>query len=289
MTGTQEILWNSLSESLIITFWIFILMIGIELLVLKYKSSSSLLKTKNNFISYLVSSLSGYIPGCVGMFAMDSLYMAGLLSFGALAATMITSIGDEIVVLFSLVIKGMISLKILTILLSVLFILGITGGFLADWLVKKFKIKQSKKCNIEIHEHDKAFSLKHFFMHHIFQHILLKHIWQIAIWIFVTLTIMNFSQGYLVNFKLGELQKFYLIIIAGLIGLIPISGPGTIFFMLFANGFIPFSVLLTNCIVQDGHGMLPILGFSFKDAVKVKIFKLAFGLIIGIGLYLLKI
>ena len=152
MTGTQEILWNSFTETLIITFWIFILMIGIELLVLKYKNSLNLLRTKNNFISYLISCFSGYIPGCVGMFAMDSLYMAGFLSFGALTATMITSIGDEIVVLFSLVIKGLISLKILTILLFTLFVLGITGGFLADWLVKKFKIKQCEKCHIEIHE-----------------------------------------------------------------------------------------------------------------------------------------
>jgi hypothetical protein len=70
-----------------------------------------------------------------------------------------------------------------------------------------------------------------------------------------------------------------------LVGLIPESGPHIIFVKLFADGMIPFSVLLTSSIVQDGHGMLPMLSYSIEDTVKIKLFNFAFGIIIGLILF----
>ncbi|PJA96982.1 MAG: selenocysteine protein, partial [Ignavibacteriales bacterium CG_4_9_14_3_um_filter_34_10] len=55
----------------------------------------------------------------------------------------------------------------------------------------------------------------------------------------------------------------------------------------FAQGLIPFSVFLTSSIVQDGHGMLPMLSYSFKDSIRLKIFNLVIG--VSIGLILLAI
>jgi len=51
--------------------------------------------------------------------------------------------------------------------------------------------------------------------------------------------------------------------------------------MMYAQGLVPFSVLLTTSFVQDGHGMLPLLSYSFKDSVLIKIFNLVFGLLVG--------
>jgi hypothetical protein len=64
--------------------------------------------------------------------------------------------------------------------------------------------------------------------------------------------------------------------------LIPESGPHLIFVTLFAEGLIPFSVLLTSSIVQDGHGMLPLLSYSVKDSVIIKAFNFFFGIILGL-------
>ncbi len=274
-------------ESVMIIFIIFLLMTFIEFLVLKYSKALLLLSIKNKFYSYVIASLFGFIPGCVGMFAMDSLYMAGFLNFGALVSTMLASIGDEITVLISLAIRGEFSIRIMILLLSSLFILGIIGGFLADWTVKKFNLTLSEKCTIEIHEHDKTFSLNHFFKHHIYEHIVKKHIWKIFIWILLTLILMNLFHNLLGEFHLVGYHKLIMIGLAALIGLIPISGPGTFLFFLFIGGQIPFSVLITNCIVQDGHGLLPILGYSLNDAIKVKLFNTAIGLTVGILFYLM--
>jgi hypothetical protein len=50
---------------------------------------------------------------------------------------------------------------------------------------------------------------------------------------------------------------------------------------LYAAGDIPAAVLVTSSIVQDGHGMLPLLAESRGDFVKVKAINLALGLAAG--------
>jgi hypothetical protein len=56
--------------------------------------------------------------------------------------------------------------------------------------------------------------------------------------------------------------------------------------MLYARGVIPFSILLASSIVQDGHGMLPLLSYTVRDSLLVKLFNLAFGVGIGLAFYL---
>jgi len=42
-------------------------------------------------------------------------------------------------------------------------------------------------------------------------------------------------------------------------------------------------VLLANSIVQDGHGMLPLLADSRRDFLRVKLINFAVGLLIGLA------
>jgi hypothetical protein len=74
---------------------------------------------------------------------------------------------------------------------------------------------------------------------------------------------------------------FATLVIASLVGLIPESGPHLVFVTLFAQGTIPFSVLLANSIVQDGHGTLPLLASSKRGFVGVKLVNLVVGLALG--------
>lgn len=80
-----------------------------------------------------------------------------------------------------------------------------------------------------------------------------------------------FIQGHMVG----------VLVIGALLGIVPESGPHLIFVMMYAQGLIPFSVLLTTSFVQDGHGMLPLLSYSIKDSLLIKAFNLVFGLAIG--------
>ena len=79
---------------------------------------------------------------------------------------------------------------------------------------------------------------------------------------------------------------FLVLLIAVLIGIVPESGPHLVFVTLFAQGTIPFSILLASSIVQDGHGTLPLLAVSGRAFIWLKLVNIAFGLLLGLaGLY----
>ena len=77
-------------------------------------------------------------------------------------------------------------------------------------------------------------------------------------------------------------NQIIVILIACLIGLIPESGPHLVFVSLFATGSIPFSVLLASSIVQDGHGMIPLLAETKRGFLTVKAVNVVFGVLVGI-------
>jgi hypothetical protein len=60
-----------------------------------------------------------------------------------------------------------------------------------------------------------------------------------------------------------------------------------VFVTLFSQQLIPFSILLASSIVQDGHGMLPMLAESRKDFFLIKGINILIGLVIGMLLLFL--
>jgi hypothetical protein len=128
---------------------------------------------------------------------------------------------------------------------------------------------------------------EHFLQDHLWNHIVKVHILRIFAWTFGALLL-----GELLIENL-ELRQFILnhpgsmLFVACLVGLIPLSGPQFIFVVLFASGLIPFSILLTNAVVQDGDGMLPLLAHSRKAFMQVKLIKVGVALVIGGATHLL--
>lgn len=62
---------------------------------------------------------------------------------------------------------------------------------------------------------------------------------------------------------------------------ISVFGPHLVFVTIFAEDVVPFSVLLASSIVQDGHGMLPMLAHSRRAFIVIKLVNLIVGLAIG--------
>ncbi len=127
---------------------------------------------------------------------------------------------------------------------------------------------------------------EHFLKEHIWKHIVKKHIVRIFLWSFSAIIFVELGYQYW-NIEEFVQQHMELVgLLAVLLAIVPESGPHMIFVMLYAKGLIPFSILLASSIVQDGHGMLPLLSYSVKDSILVKIFNLVFGIIIGLAFYL---
>jgi hypothetical protein len=123
----------------------------------------------------------------------------------------------------------------------------------------------------------------HFLDEHLWRHVAKRHLPGIFLWTLGALVAM-----YLIidraHFDVAgavEHGKWIVLAVACLIGLIPESGPHLVFVMLFARGEIPFSILLASSIVQDGHGMLPMLAQSRKTFVTVKAINFVVGLAVG--------
>jgi hypothetical protein len=112
-------------------------------------------------------------------------------------------------------------------------------------------------------------------------------LWRVFLWTFFALVVVHMGLNYwnLKGFVSNNLPWMFLL--GALVAIIPESGPHLIFVMLFAEGVIPFSVLFTSSFVQDGHGILPLLAYTVKDSILIKILNVVFGLGIGIVLYLL--
>ena len=127
----------------------------------------------------------------------------------------------------------------------------------------------------------------HYLKEHIWRHIIKEHLWRVFLWTFATLFFIT------IGLKYWNLEAFvrsnmaWVFLICALVGIIPESGPHMVFVMMFANGMVPFSILLTSSIVQDGHGMLPLLSYSSKDVLMIKIFNLVFAIAIGLPLLLI--
>jgi len=131
------------------------------------------------------------------------------------------------------------------------------------------------------------FSSEHYIEEHIFNHIAKKHFIRIFLWSFASLLVIDIALQYLDFASFAKNNMPWILLISAVVGLIPESGPSLIFITLFAQGVIPFSVLLTSSIVQDGHGMLPLLSYSIKDAMLIKFINVMIGLSVGGCLYLL--
>jgi len=128
----------------------------------------------------------------------------------------------------------------------------------------------------------------HFLEHHLWDHIIKKHFLKVLLWtagaLALTAVIINF-----IDVRVWIHDNLWIILIVSvLIGIIPESGPHMIFISLFMAGTIPFSILLANTIVQDGHGALPLLAESRRSFFLVKFINTviafltgALGLLIG--------
>jgi hypothetical protein len=122
----------------------------------------------------------------------------------------------------------------------------------------------------------------HFLISHLWGHVIRKHFLKVFLWTFGAFIIIHTGLEFL-NLKEWLANNLFLVLlIAVLVGIIPESGPHLIFLTLFVNGSIPFSILIANSIVQDGHGALPLLAESRRSFLYMKAINFSVGLLAGI-------
>ncbi len=274
-----DLLVPVLRETTQVTLLVFVMMLLVDLLnVWTHGRIAGILRGARQWRQYVVAPAVGAIPGCIGGFTSVSLYIHGMISFGALTGAMVAASGDEAFVMLALIPETAIPLFFL------LAVCGMGFGWITDVFVRRLRIRTSSDCAVPI-LHPAESGFRHYFVEHIWHHILRRHLWKVALWTFTALLIVEIGLQYADLQGLASRYPFVILLFSSLIGLIPQSGPHLLIVTMFANGLVPFSVLLTSSIVQDGHSMLPMLAHSVSDSVKIKIFNLIFGLTTGMIVY----
>jgi len=128
--------------SIIITSFVFTMMLLVEYLnVITHGKWQNKLR-KSKFGQIILGVLLGAVPGCLGAFTVVSLYSHGVVSFGALVATMIATSGDEAYVMLSLFpVKAILLMVIISVI-----------GFLVGYLTDRFYKKEVLLLGNDLHE-----------------------------------------------------------------------------------------------------------------------------------------
>lgn len=163
-----------------------------------------------------------------------------------------------------------------TLIFTVLLFSGVIGGSEWDWKKISFFTGSIFLLFVFITVPE------HFLKEHLYNHVIKKHLLRIFLWTWGAFIVLHFIQTNELLNNLVKSNVYIILVFAVLIGLIPESGPHMVFVTLFSQNMIPFSILLASSIVQDGHGMLPLLAESRKDFLKVKAINMMVGLVVGL-------
>lgn len=159
---------------------------------------------------------------------------------------------------------------------------GLLGGPVWDWKKISFALGAAFALFVVLSVPD------HFLEQHLWEHVLKRHLLRVFLWTFGVLLAVHYLNDYIDIQAWIQDNLLLVLIIAILVGIIPESGPHLIFVSLFAQGTLPFAILLANSIVQDGHGTLPLLAVSRAAFLWLKLVNIGFGFLVGVvGLYLL--
>jgi len=334
----MNILTATVKHALMITGFVGVMMLVIEYVNVLTQGEWQKRISRQRWGQYLLASLLGATPGCLGAFAVVAMYSHRTLSVGAVVAAMIATAGDESFVMFAMIPRTALPLH------GILFLLGIVSGALTDGLLgRRLTSKLSCEADFAIHEEERCVCFPrgtilaqwkrcsptrgtlsvslalfllailagqigppawnwirvslvvvsavalfialtvpdHFLEEHLWHHVVRGHVPRIFLW---TSGAMLFLHLIVERWQIADTiqQNQWIVLgIAGLVGIIPESGPHLVFVTMFAKGLIPFSILLTSSIVQDGHGMLPLLAHSRRAFVVVKLINLLVGLAVG--------
>ncbi len=135
-------------QSITISFFVLSMMIFIEVLTIMSKGRFSNVLKKKPFGQIILSAILGIIPGCMGTYAVVSLYTHGTVGFAALITAFIATSGDEAFIMMSMIPGDMLKIT------SILLIVGIISGFLTYVFIKKRTTPQINPGHIEIHSYD---------------------------------------------------------------------------------------------------------------------------------------
>ena len=136
-----------IKHALMITSFVFTMMLLIEYLNVLTSGEWQKKLANKAWGQYVLASLLGVIPGCLGAFVVVAMYSHGIITLGAVVAAMVATSGDEAYVMLAMIPKQALLIT------GVLFVVGIMAGILTDIFISKSAIGKTRCCErLKVHD-----------------------------------------------------------------------------------------------------------------------------------------
>jgi len=129
---TKEFMYELIADVVVgVIGFVFLSIIILHLILLRKKNTNQDTTEKNKIFKIILGAFLGIIPGCGGAISSVILYKKKKISFGALSASFITTLGEGTFVLLFL--ENGKYIKELLIITLILLIIAIITGIIIDY------------------------------------------------------------------------------------------------------------------------------------------------------------
>jgi hypothetical protein len=137
-------LLSIIKHALMISFFVFVMMLLVDFIDTASRKQMSGLIKGGRWRQYFIGSFLGATPGCLGAFMNVSLYVHGMISFGAIVGGMIATSGDEAFVMLTQFPGVALAL------FGLLFVAGILCAWISDKIITLMGVIPCESC-LEAH------------------------------------------------------------------------------------------------------------------------------------------
>lgn len=270
-----DILKDTAIDSIKLLPFLFIAYLIMEYIEHKISENSKEKIQKAGKIGPFFGSLFGIFPQCGFSVAATNFYAARIITLGTLISVYLST-SDE---MLPILISEAAPIGTILAILATKFAIGMTYGFIIDFVLRK-KDKQENKivdlCEKE-HCHCEKSIVKS----------ALKHTINIFIYIFILTLVINTVVWLIGEERISEFMaksKILEPIIASLIGLIPNCASSVIITELYLSNIIRFGSLIAGLLVNAGTGLLVLfrINKNIKENIKIVTLLFVLGAITGV-------
>ena len=262
----KEIIMDTLIDGIKLIPFLFVAFLIIELIEHKISNKNKHLISKTGKLGPLFGSLLGIFPQCGFSVLTTNLYVTRIVSLGTLISVYLSTSDEMLPILLSQNVDIMVIIKILLIKV----IIGITSGFIIDFILRKKEQKEITNYDIC---HDENCHCK--------DHLLLsviKHTLNITLFLMITTFLLNLLIEYTGIFNTNNIitNNIFSVFITSLIGLIPSCGASVMITTLYLKEIISFGALISGLLTGSGVALLVLFKSNKKISENIIILLLVY-------------
>lgn len=268
-----HILIHTFIDTLKLFPFLFIAFLIIELIEHKFSKKTIKIIEKSGRLGPLLGGVLGCFPQCGFSVLATNLYVTRIITLGTLISVYLSTSDEMLPILIS---HGKNSKTIFSIL-SIKLLIGITSGFIIDFLIrKKQKINVQELC-IEDKCHCEKGIIKS-----TLNHTINTLFFILLVSFFLNIIMHNGGEQALSN--LFNKNSIFTPFVASLIGLIPNCGSSIVITELYINNIIPFSAVISGLLTGSGVAILVLFksNKNIKENIKILLLVYLIGVLSGL-------